>query len=193
MRCDYCYNKDIVFSKNGTQSLNDILLFLEQRVGLLDAIVLSGGEATNHNLVNFCKKAQKLGFKIKLDTNGLNFHTVKELIDLELIDFIALDYKAPIYKFTQITHTNDFKSFENTLNYLINKDFSFEARTTIHNDLLDENDINFIMNDLKNKGYKNSYFLQSFLDTENNIANISQSVQTFDKSMISNILPIVYR
>jgi pyruvate formate lyase activating enzyme len=193
MRCDYCYNKEIVFSKNGTQSLNEIILFLKTRVGLLDAIVLSGGEATNHELVSFCRKVKHLGFKIKLDTNGLNFQNIKELVDLELIDFIALDYKAPHCKFKQITHTNNFKSFEDTLNYLINKQITFEVRTTIHNDLLDENDINFIIDDLVYKGYKDNYYLQSFLDTEDNIANIKQSFKSFEKSKISTKLNIIYR
>lgn len=81
MRCDFCYNKDIVFSKNGSLSLQDVLDFLNKRVGLLDAVVLSGGEATTHDLFNFCKEVKSLGFKIKLDTNGLNPNQVKLLIE----------------------------------------------------------------------------------------------------------------
>ena len=193
MRCDYCYNKDIVFSKKGTLSMSDILLFLETRVGLLDAVVLSGGEATNHNLVQFCQNIKKLGFKIKLDTNGLNFKEIKQLVDLNLVDFIALDYKAPYYKFRQITHSKDFASFENTLTYLIQHKVSFEVRTTIHNDLLDEIDINFIIYNLIRKGYKANYYLQKFLDTNTNIANITQSTNAFDTSLISEELNVIYR
>ena len=193
MRCDYCYNKEIVFSKSGTICLSEIVDFLKTRVGLLDAVVLSGGEATAHELVYFCQIVKQLGFKIKLDTNGLNFQKIKELVDLNLIDFIALDYKAPFYKFEKITHSKDFESFEKTLDYLICKNFSFEVRTTLHRDLLDENDINTIIEDLRQRGYKKSYFLQMFLETEENIANISGSKKSFDKSMISNNLDIIYR
>ena len=193
MRCDYCYNKDIVFSKKGTQSLDDILLFLKTRVGLLDAVVLSGGEATNHELVLFCQKVKQLGFKIKLDTNGLNFHSIQKLVDSKFLDFVALDYKAPYYKFEQVTHSKYFSSFENTLNYIIKQKVPFEVRTTIHNDLLDETDINFIINDLVNKGYTSNYYLQNFLETNNNIANITQSTKKFDKSLISQELNIIYR
>ena len=89
MRCDYCYNKDIVFAKNGVYSYNDVIDFLKTRVGLLDAVVLSGGEATLHELVLFCKEIKKLGFLIKLDTNGTNPHAIKNLLDLNLLDFIA--------------------------------------------------------------------------------------------------------
>jgi len=193
MRCDYCYNKDIVFSKKGTQSLDDILLFLKTRVGLLDAVVLSGGEATNHDLVIFCQKVKQLGFKIKLDTNGLNFHNIQKLVDLKLVDFIALDYKAPSYKFEKITHSKYFFLFENTLKYLIKQKVPFEARTTIHNDLLEERDINFIINDLVSKGYIGNYYLQNFLETNNNIADIKQSSKKFDNSLLSQELNIVYR
>ena len=193
MRCDYCYNKDIVLSHKGTSSLDDVLSFLEQRIGLLDAVVLSGGEATSHNLVQFCQKVKSLGFKIKLDTNGINYKNIKELIDLNLIDYVALDYKAPKYKFYEITHSNNFLLFENTLLYLIQKNISFEVRTTIHNDLLNEKDINFIVNDLIEKGYENTYFLQNFLQTTDNIGNISSSIKTFDKKLITKKLNIIYR
>jgi pyruvate formate lyase activating enzyme len=193
MRCDFCYNKDIVFSKNGKLSLEDILNFLKKRIGLLDAVVLSGGEATGHDLINFCKKVKNLGFKIKLDTNGLNPNQVKLLVEEKLIDYIALDYKAPKYKFTQITHSNKFNDFSHTLDILTNNNFPFEARTTIHNDLLNEKDINVIIDDLEKRGYKNNYFLQDFLYTENNIGNISSSNKVFNKKLLSTKLNIVFR
>ncbi len=192
-RCDYCYNKDIVFSKTANISLNDVLSFLQKRVGLLDGIVLSGGEATEHNLVAFCKEVKKLGFLIKLDTNGVNFTKIKEMIELNLLDFIALDYKAPRYKFTKITHSNKYDSFSKTLNYLISKDFDFEVRTTIHRDLLDENDINLIIDDLAKRGYKNSYFLQNFLETDENIGGLKASPVKFDKLRLLDSLDIVWR
>ena len=85
MRCDYCYNADIVYAKSGVYSFNDVLDFLKTRISLLDSVVLSGGEATTHNLVAFCKEIKKLGFLIKLDTNGTNYNSIKELLDLGLI------------------------------------------------------------------------------------------------------------
>ncbi len=193
MRCDYCYNKSIVFSESGEMSLNDVLFFLRKRVGLLDGVVLSGGEATEHNLIPFCKEVKRLGFLIKLDTNGTNFKEIKTLLKLKLLDFIALDYKAPKYKFTKITHSNKFDSFSKTLNFLILNNFNFEVRTTYHGDLLDEEDINFIINDLKNRGYLKSYFLQNFLETKDNIGGLKASNVKFDKSKISTSLDVVWR
>ena len=193
MRCDYCYNKDIVFAKNGTYSYQDILDFLKTRVGYLDAVVLSGGEATSHNLIEFCKDIKQLGFLIKLDTNGINYDSIKELVKLDLLDFIALDYKAPKHKFLKITHSNKYEQFSKTLNFLIDSNIEFEVRTTLHNDLLDVDDINTIIDDLKERGYTDKYYLQKFLDTGTNIGNLKDSTNSFDEEKLSNSLEVIWR
>jgi len=193
MRCDYCYNKDIVFAKNGKYSYKDILTFLKSRVNLLEAVVLSGGEASSHELIKFCKDVKKLGFKIKLDTNGTNFLHLKELLELNLLDYVALDYKAPKNKFSQITHSNKYDEFSSTLDMLIESSIEFEARTTIHSDLLTVDDINTIITDLSNRGYKNIYYIQDFLDTGSTIADLQAANSSFDRSLLLNNLEILYR
>jgi len=193
MRCDYCYNKDIVFSKAGKHSYNYVLDFLKTRQNLLDGVVLSGCEATSHDLIEFCKEIKKLGFNIKLDTNGTNPLHVEQLMKLNLLDFIALDYKAPKEKFTQITHSKKFKEFSQTLNLIINSKIKHEVRTTLHNDLLNEEDINLIIKDLKSKNYKNTYYIQKFLDTGSNIASLKTSIKKFDKSKLSQNIKIIWR
>jgi pyruvate formate lyase activating enzyme len=193
MRCDYCYNKDIVFAKEGSHTFMDVLEFLKTRVCLLEAVVLSGGEATMHDLEEFCFAIKALGYKIKLDTNGTDFTQVKKLIELDLLDFVALDYKAPKEKFTQITHSNKYEEFSKTLDFLIEKNFDFEARTTLHSDLLDSDDINSIIKDLKQRGYKNNYYIQIFQETEINIANLKAPTSTFDKSLLLDELNIIWR
>ncbi len=193
MRCDYCYNRDIVFAKDGVYSYDDVLDFLKTRVNLLDAVVLSGGEATSHELVEFCQKIKELGFLIKLDTNGTNYDCVKELIELNLLDYIALDYKAPQNKFMQITHSNKQSEFSDTLDLLIKSDIIFEVRTTLHNDLLNIDDINSIIKDLKSRGYTKKYYIQKFLDTGTNIGNLQNSSTLFDESKLSKELEIIWR
>ena len=193
MRCDFCYNKDIVFAKNGKHSYTDVLEFLKTRVNLLEAVVLSGGEATSHGLVEFCKQIKALGFLIKLDTNGTNYNSVEELLRLNLLDYVALDYKAPEDKFLQITHSNRYDEFSSTLNLLIQSNIEFEVRTTLHSDLLSVDDINAIINDLIFRGYDNKYYIQNFLLTENNIGNLQRASETFDKSKLSKALKIIWR
>jgi len=194
MRCNYCYNKDIVFTKQSQFSLNDMLVFLEKRIGLLDGVVLSGGEVTlHHQVVPFCQAIKKFRFKIKLDTNGTNTVLLKQLLELKLLDYVALDYKAPKEKFQSITQSNHYNKFSHTLDLLIKSGIDFEVRTTIHNDLLNEDDINNIIIDLHNRGYNKTYYLQKFLPTQDNIGNISEATKSFNNSLLLDTLNIVWR
>ena len=193
LRCQYCYNDDIVFSKKGKYSQNEILDFLKTRVGLLDAVVLSGGEATTHNLTYFCKEIKKLGFKIKLDTNGINLEYIKKLITEKLLDYMAVDFKAPKYKFNLITGKKNYKKFIQTIKYLININFDFELRTTINSSLLNEKDINNMIKILTILGYKNTYYLQNFLQTQTNIGNIYEHEEINIKKIDSKGLIIKWR
>jgi len=193
MRCNYCYNSDIVYEKSGNYTLFDVLDFLRSRVDMLDAVVLSGGEASSYELLEFCREIKKMGFLIKLDTNGTNFKNFQSLYEADLLDFVALDYKAPVYKYQEITKSSKFDEFSKSLKYLINGDVDFEVRTTVHADMLNEKDINSIIRDLKKRGYGGKYYLQSFLDTGTNIGNVGQAQNSFDKSLLSNDIELVWR
>lgn len=193
LRCQYCYNDDIVFCKEGNYSQNDILIFLKSRVGLLDAVVLSGGEATTHDLTNFCKKIKELGFKIKVDTNGTNLGLLKVLINEKLVDYMAIDFKAPKEKYQQITGVDKYNRFIKTIKYLIDINFNFELRTTVSKNLLNENDINNIIDTIINLGYTNTYYLQNFLQTSSNIGNIIEQKKIDKKKIDSRDLTIQWR
>jgi len=193
MRCVYCYNKDIVFGE-GKLTEEEVLAFLDSRVGLLEAVVLSGGEATRYNeLPALCRKIKQKKFKIKLDTNGLNPDMIKLLIEEDLLNYIALDYKAPREKYYEITKDKHFDKFSKTLNFLIQKDFPFEVRTTVHSDLLRVEEINRIVKDLIKRGYAGTYYLQPFVFTDNTIGRVKKEINPFDKSLLLNELKIVWR
>ncbi|UPT77784.1 anaerobic ribonucleoside-triphosphate reductase activating protein [Sulfurovum sp. XGS-02] len=193
MRCVYCYNKDIVL-REGNMDEGEALAFLKSRRGLLEAVVLSGGEATLYkDLALFCKRIKELKFKIKLDTNGLNPEMVQLLVENSLVDYIALDYKAPKEKYLEITKDKHFDNFSRTLNFLIRKEFAFEVRTTVHSDLLRAEEINRIMNDLVKRGYGGTYYLQPFVFTENTIGKIQVAKAPLDTARISNALKVVWR
>jgi len=193
MHCVYCYNKDIVFGE-GEITEEEAITFLQSRIGLLEAVVLSGGEATLYNdLVAFCKKIKQLNFKIKLDTNGLNPEMIQMLVENRLVDYIALDYKAPKEKYFEITKDKHFDSFSRTLNFLIQKQFSFEVRTTVHSDLLRVEEINRIIKDLRKRGYSGTYYLQPFVFTEYTIGKVKEEKNSYDTSQISNELKVVWR
>ena len=193
MRCPYCYNTPIVFGE-GKLSLEDALNFLQNRKNRLTGVVLSGGECTLYpHIEDFCNEIKNLSFKIKIDTNGTNPKTLKSLIEKGLVDYIALDYKAPKEKFQEITKNRNFESFEETLDYLIKNDFPFEARTTVHSDLLNEDDINCIIDDLHKRGYKHTYYLQNYLHVEDTVGEINQQKKLLNTNKLSDKLKISLR
>jgi len=193
IRCVYCYNRDIVFGE-GKISQEEALAFLDSRVGLLEGVVLSGGEATLYDdLVELCQKIKQKKFKIKLDTNGLNPEIVQVLVENGLVDYIALDYKAPKEKYFEITKDKHFDSFSKTLNFLIQKQFPFEVRTTVHSDLLRVEEINRIIKDLIKRGYSGTYYLQPFVFSENTIGKVKEEKNHFDISQLSHELEVIWR
>ncbi|SFV61592.1 Ribonucleotide reductase of class III (anaerobic), activating protein [hydrothermal vent metagenome] len=193
MRCAYCYNKEIVLGE-GKRTEEEAIAFLQSRTGLLEAVVLSGGEATLFDgLVEFCKKIKQLKFKIKLDTNGLNPEMIKVLVENELVDYIALDYKAPKEKYFEITKNKHFDRFSKTLNFLIQKQFPFEVRTTVHSDLLRITEINRIIKDLLKRGYRGTYYLQPFVFIEYTIGKVKEEKTSLDRSQLSPGLNVVWR
>ena len=163
MRCGYCHNPQIVKGK-GRGDINQVLDFLNKRKGLLDGVVLSGGEASLYSGIEaFIAEVRERGYAVKLDTNGTRSDLIKKLLDREWLDYVALDYKAPPEKFKRVTGINRFRNFEETLSLLCHQDrVPFEVRTTVHTDLLDEIDIATIMVDLEDKGYKGTYYIQNF-------------------------------
>lgn len=193
MRCSYCYNPQIVHGE-GILSNEELLSFLKSRTGKLDAVVLSGGECTlNPDIVELCEEIKELGFKIKIDTNGLNPDVLKELIDFSLVDFIALDYKAPATKFKEITKNSSSENFYKTLDMLIDKNFPFEARTTVHADLLKEDDINDIILDLSQRKYTGTYYLQNYLHVEETMEELPEHSAPINKKLLKNLIPLAFR
>lgn len=181
MKCQYCYNPAIVFGE-GKHSFEEVYQFLKTRVGLLDAVVLSGGEAGRcKELVRFIREIRKIGMKIKLDTNGSNPALIQRLLDFKLVDYIALDFKALRHNYFTITKSKLFDRFERSLDILIKSKIHFEVRTTIHDQLFNRSDIQEMVNYLENKGYNGNYFLQNFRNETETIEKLEYSTNSLLK------------
>ncbi|MBP8032949.1 MAG: anaerobic ribonucleoside-triphosphate reductase activating protein [Bacteroidia bacterium] len=177
MRCQYCYNPDIVLGK-GKLSYQEILKFLKTRVNLLDGVVLSGGECTLHkNIIKLIVEIKKMGLLIKVDTNGTKPKIIEFLLKEKLIDYVALDFKAPIDKFKSITKSNLYSNFITSLKLLINSAIPFEVRTTLHSSLLVQNDIQRMIDVLEKFNYEGIYYIQNFINDTKTIAEIENSRQ----------------
>ena len=131
--CYYCHNRPIIEDLSEKVSMEDILNLLKKRVGLVDAVVVSGGEPTLHSdLIPFLKSIQAMGYLTKLDSNGSNPEIIQKCIDESAVDYYAIDYKAPKDRYVEIARSsaNPINVLE-TINILNNAKQSFEVRTTV--------------------------------------------------------------
>ncbi|RXR31311.1 anaerobic ribonucleoside-triphosphate reductase activating protein [Flavobacterium piscinae] len=184
MKCSYCYNPEIVFGK-GNYSIPELLSFLEKRRGLLDAVVFSGGECLLYKeSIELMFLIKAMGFLIKVDTNGSKPERLQEAIDLGLIDYVALDFKATRAKFKSITESRFYEQFLECLSILQLSKTPFEVRTTVHTDLLNENDIVQMTQLLEDKDYNGNYFLQPYRNNSITLKPLNTS-KNFDYTHLS--------
>jgi pyruvate formate lyase activating enzyme len=142
-RCPYCHNPELIESNGGDIIEEDkILSFLDERKGKLDGVVLTGGEPTlQSEIVEFLERIKRLGFFVKLDTNGSYPERIKELIDRKLLDYIAMDIKAPLYKYSRTTLTSiDTERIVESIHLIMNSGIDYEFRTTVVRSLLSRDD-----------------------------------------------------
>ncbi len=168
-RCPYCHNPELVNLSDDTNIIEEqeILEFLESRIGKLDAVSITGGEPTLHkDLLDFMKKLKDMGFLIKLDSNGTNPNILQKALEKELVDYLAMDIKAPLDKYEKVTilpiNIDDIKK---SIEIIKNSGIDHEFRTTIVKTLLSKDDILEIGNTIA--GAKR-YYLQKFIATKTN-------------------------
>lgn len=131
--CFYCHNRELLQKGASLLSPAGILEFLEKRRGLLDGAVLTGGEATLQKDIDaFAEKLKKLGYHVKLDTNGSRPEVVKRLLKKSLLDYVAVDYKAPWERYAELCGpAADPEKVKKTLALLLESGAGFEVRTTV--------------------------------------------------------------
>jgi len=164
-RCPYCHNPELVLpSLIQTQpklTEEEILDFLAEKNKFLEALCITGGEPTlNPDLKDFIKKVKALGYLVKLDTNGSLPEVLKDLIDNRLVDYVAMDIKAPPEKYNLLTLGDiSIEKIQASIDILKKGKVEYEFRTTVAPILLEEKDILKIANWLKPA---KAYFLQRF-------------------------------
>jgi len=164
-KCQFCYSPELVIPeriKNQPRiSEADFFNFLKDREELLEGVVICGGEPTIHkDLPDFIKKIKKMGFLVKLDTNGSNPKVLEKLIKDGLIDYVAVDIKAPKRKYKKVVGKKiNIKDIEKSIEILKESEIDYEFRTTIVPTLLDKKDIVKIARWI---GPGKRYFLQNF-------------------------------
>ena len=164
-RCSFCYSAELVLPdkiKNQPRiSQKEFFSFLKERKGLLEAITVCGGEpCLNKDLPAFIRKIKKFGYLVKLDTNGSNPKMLKKLINEKLVDYVAMDIKAPKEKYMKIVGKSvNIDDIEESINILKQNKVDYEFRTTVVPAIHSKKDIIEIAKWL-NPAKK--YYLQSF-------------------------------
>lgn len=165
-RCGYCHNPELFENKEPVLSVLAFFEFLNKRKGKLDGVVITGGEPTLHgkDLIEFIKEVKSLGFLVKLDTNGTHPDVLQELLNENLLDYIAMDIKAPLAKYKTITQTDiDTKIIKKSIDMIMNSGVDYEFRTTIVKSQLSVEDLRQIGELIQ--GAKR-YYMQKFLATK---------------------------
>ncbi|MGO9138690.1 MAG: anaerobic ribonucleoside-triphosphate reductase activating protein [Syntrophales bacterium] len=163
-RCPYCHNPELVDPDLYKECLSEeiVLSFLEKRKGKLDALTITGGEPTiQHDLMDFIERVRKIGYLIKLDTNGSCPEVLEQLIRGRVVDYIAMDVKGPFYKYKTVTKSKiDENEIRQSIEMIIKSGVPYEFRTTIPKKLLQEDDLLEMGRVLKNAS---CYILQQFI------------------------------
>jgi len=172
-RCHFCYNPMLVLPQSGGDEKNkkekgfsplsteDLFLFLKERYGRLEGVVITGGEPTLHpDLPAFIKQIKNIGYLVKLDTNGTNPEMLAELINDKLIDYIAMDLKAPLDKYEKTVSVKlDWDNIKKSVKIISESGLPYEFRTTVVPGLLVKEDFHKMGEIIKGL---DKWYLQNF-------------------------------
>lgn len=183
MHCPFCHNKDLVINADTLKPYTEaeILDFLNKRRTILEGICITGGEPTlQPDLIKFIEKLKSLGYKIKLDTNGLNPDIIELLAEKTLIDYIAMDIKNSPSKYSltaglpQINITR----IEKSINIIRTSSINYEFRTTVTKELHKQQDFEEIAAWLSGS---HKYVLQPYKNTGNQLEPVIFSTYTYEE------------
>jgi len=183
--CPYCQNSSLI--KQGKTSIineEEIFDYLIKRKNIIDGLVISGGEPTiQKGLKEFIIKVKKIGLKVKLDTNGYRPDVLKDLLNNNLLDYIAMDIKDIIDDYSNICGLKNINGdlIKESINIIKNSNIDFEFRTTI---IKKYHNLDKIKKIIKLVGNKSKYYIQNF---QSSADVIDKSLTSFSKEEIKQL------
>lgn len=187
-RCRYCQNWELIEHPENFAEIDfeRIKKFLLNHKDFIDGVCITGGEPTIYeDLPDFIKKIKKLGFVVKLDTNGSKPGMIKKLIDEKLVDYIAMDMKASFEKYDRACGVNvDVECIKRSIDSIMDSKLEYEFRTTVVPNITDESDIENIAKSVK--GAK-KYVLQQFTP-KNAMDEKLRNVTPYEKEMFEKMM-----
>lgn len=147
LRCPYCHNPDLVLGSANLPryELGDVINSLANRSRFIDGVCVSGGEPTLQPLPElklFFSEIKALGLAVKLDTNGTQPEVLEELLQDGLVDYVAMDVKAPLSRYSEVCRVPvDLRAVRSSVDLLLKGEVEYEFRTTVPRSLLTESDL----------------------------------------------------
>lgn len=166
-KCPYCHNPELVLPEKFLPLLDtsDVLSFLEKRRKYLDGVVITGGEPLcDDGLLPFIRKVKEMGYAVKLDTNGSLPEVLKEILKEKLLDYIAMDIKGPVEKYSTIAGVNvNVEKIKESISLIMKGNIPYEFRTTVVKEMLGIYEFEGIGNLIKGASL---YYLQRFVPSK---------------------------
>lgn len=156
LKCVYCSNPHLLSPGDGEYDPERVIDWIKSRVGKLEAIVFSGGEALmqGNATVDYMRRVRELGFKIGLHTNGFYPNILEQAIDT--IDWVGLDFKATCDKYPDLTGQHiAYNNMLRSLDILIKHKKDFEVRITCDPRFIDKTDLMQIADILSGRRVEN--------------------------------------
>ncbi|MBE3121791.1 MAG: anaerobic ribonucleoside-triphosphate reductase activating protein [Thermoplasmata archaeon] len=189
-RCPFCYNKNLALGTAELFPEDEILSFLSKRKGQLEGVVISGGEPLlQEDIVDFIEKIKKQRFLVKVDTNGAFPEKLGELLGQQLVDYVAMDVKAPKRRYRELAGVDvDTSKIEASIDLIKNKAPAYEFKTTFVPDLLKKEDIVEIAKWLKGADL---YYLQQFKPLSPLISSTLEHAIPYPKNYLEETLTAI--
>lgn len=192
MRCPFCYNTKLVLNPKemSTIPFEEIQNYLKKHEGWIDGVVITGGEPTiQEDLPILCEEIRKMNLAVKVDTNGTNPSMIRNLLEKGLINYVAMDVKAPLTedaysKASGVNTATLLKSIDETIGTLLESGVEYEFRTTLVPTMHGASDIEKICE--KIKGCR-KYALQNFKVDVEAIDSNFQNLKPFSNSEVENL------
>ena len=195
LRCPFCQNRSLVIPDeypNIDAFLTDeIVDKLLTRKRYLSARVITGGEpCIQPDIVTFCQMIKKNGFLIKLDTNGTHPKILQQLLDRNLLDYVAMDYKAPLNRYAEVTASKvDPTQIRQSLDILTDPKLTIpiEFRTTVAHPVITLDDVREIIDDLVSRNVQR-FYLQQARQPDHPLVDKECNLQPYPKKDLEEFL-----
>jgi len=191
LRCPYCHNPELVierFNKDIQIRQKYFFDFLKKRVGKLDGVVITGGEPLIYDDLDiFICKIKKMGFLVKLDTNGMHPDKLQYIIDKGLVDYIAMDVKYSESSYIKLAGGKiAYRKISKSIQIIMNSGIEYEFRTTYVKGIHDLDSVEQIASLIKDSRV---YYIQNFREGKSIDPTLS-SINSFSPTELKKIKQI---